>query len=83
MSYGAEQSLLDYKEGNELFSYQWNDLEAHTVTLPTADRDFCLDWCLDSGASCHFCNDSTKFMSMKKCNISISTVLGTLLCNLL
>ena len=45
----------------------------HTATLPTEDRDFSLDWCLDSGASCHFCNDSTKFMSMKKCNISVST----------
>ena len=73
MSHGAAQSLLDYKGGNWLFSHDKDDLEIHTVSLPTADRDFCLDWCLDSGASCHFCNDSTKFMSMKKCNISIST----------
>ena len=73
MSHGAAQSLLEYKNGNWLFSYEREDLEVHTVTHPTADRDFCLDWCLDSGASCHFCNDSTKFMSMRKCNISIST----------
>ena len=73
MSHGAAQSLLDYKQGNWLFSYQLDDLEVHTATLPTEDRDFSLDWCLDSGASCHFCNDSTKFMSMKKCNISVST----------
>ena len=49
------------------------DLEAHIATTPSADRDISLDWLLDSGASCHFCNDSTKFVSMKKCNISIST----------
>jgi hypothetical protein len=73
MSHGAAQSLLDYKQGNWLFSYQLDDLEVHTATLSTEDRDFSLDWCLDSGASCHFCNDSTKFMSMKKCNISVST----------
>ena len=68
-----QKSLLEYKQGNWLFSDQLDDLEVHTATLPTEDRDFSLDWCLDSGASCHFCNDSTKFMSMKKCNISVST----------
>jgi len=73
MSHGAAQSLLDYKQGNWLFSYQLDDLEVYTATLPTEDRDFSLDLCMDSGASCHFCNDSTKFMSMKKCNISVST----------
>ena len=43
--------------------------------LPVADHDFCLDWCLDrldSGASRHLYNDSTKFVFMKKCNISSS-----------
>ena len=49
------------------------DLEAHVATTSSADRDISLDWCLDSGASCHFCNDSSKFVSMKKCNVSIST----------
>ncbi len=60
MYHGAAQSFLDYKQGNWLFSYQLDDLEVHTATFPTEDRDFSLDWCLDSGASCHFCNDSTK-----------------------
>ncbi len=73
MSYGAAQSLLEYKEGNWPFSYKKDDLEVHVATLPTEDRDFSLNWCLDSGASCHFCNESTKLMSMKKCNISVST----------
>ena len=35
------------------------DLEGHMATLPIADHDFCLDWCFDSGASRHFCNDTT------------------------
>ena len=73
LSERTAESLLRYKNGNWLFSYQIRDLEVHVAALPNADRDFCLDWCLDSGASCHFCNDSTKFVSMKKCNISIST----------
>jgi hypothetical protein len=60
MSHGAAQSLLDYKQGNWLFSYQRDDLEAHVATLPTEDSDFSLVWCLDSGVSCHFCNYSTK-----------------------
>ena len=61
------------KNGSWLFSYEISELEALAVTLPSADRDIELDWILDSGASCHFCNDSLKFISMKKCNISIST----------
>jgi hypothetical protein len=80
MSHGAAQSLLDYKQGNWLFSYQLDDLEVHTATLPTEDRDFSLDWCLDSGASCHFCNDSTKFMSRKKCNFSVVSFVGFCSC---
>ena len=43
------------------------------ATTRSADRDISLDWCLDSGASCHFCNDSSKFVSMRKCNVSVST----------
>ncbi len=64
MSHAAAQSLLDYKGGNWLFSYHRDDVLVHTVSLPTADRDFCPDWCLDPGAACHFCTDSTKFMSI-------------------
>ena len=73
MSTTAAESLMQHKDGNWLFSYQQKDLEVHVATLPPADRDYSLDWCLDSGASRHFCNDSTRFVSMKKCNISIST----------
>ena len=73
MSENAAKSLLQYKNGNWHFSYQQKDLEVHVATLPNSDRDFSMDWCLDSGASRHFCNDSTRFVSMKKCNISIST----------
>ena len=43
MSYGAAKSLLEYKQGNWLFSDQLDDLEVHTATLPTEDRDFSLD----------------------------------------
>ncbi len=43
------------------------------ATTRSADRDISLDWCLDSGASCHPCNDSSKFVSMWKCNVSVST----------
>ncbi len=43
------------------------------ATTRSADRDMSLDWCLDSGASCHFCNNSFKFVSMRKCNVSVST----------
>ena len=73
MSYQAAESMLEYKNGSWLFSYEISELKALAVTLPSADRDIELDWILDSGASCHFCNDSSKFISMKKCNISIST----------
>ena len=73
MSFQAAESMLNYKNGSWLFSYQVSDLEAHVATLPSADHNVSLDWILDSGASCHFCNDSSKFITMKKCNISIST----------
>ena len=73
MSYHAAESMLAYKGGNWLFSFEISELEAHAVTLPSADRDMEMDWILNSGASCHFCNDSSKFISMRKCNVSIST----------
>ena len=73
LSEQAAESLLQFKNGAWLLSYQRNDLEAHVAATPSADHDVSLDWCLDSGASCHFCNDSSKFVSMKKCNVSIST----------
>ena len=69
----AAESLLQYKNGSWLLAHQRDDLEAHVVTTRSADRDITLDWCFNSGASCHFCNDSSKFVSMKKCNISVST----------
>ena len=69
----AAESLLQFKNGAWLLSYQRMDLEAHVATTSSADRAISRDWCLDSGASCHFCNDSSKFVSLKKCNVSIST----------
>jgi len=62
MSYQAGESMLAYKSGNWLFSSQFSALEAHAVTLPSADLDIDLDWVLYSGASCHFCNDSSRFI---------------------
>jgi hypothetical protein len=61
---------LQYKNGSWLLPYQQEDLEAHVATTRSqaADHDISLDWCLDSGASCHFCNDSSKFVSMRKCS---------------
>ena len=44
MSESAAESLLQYKDGNWLFSYQQKDLEVHAATLPNADRDYSLDW---------------------------------------
>jgi hypothetical protein len=73
LSEQAAESLLQYKNGSWLLPYQRDDLEAHVATTRSADRDISLDWCLDSGASCHFCNDSSKFVSMRKCNVSVST----------
>ena len=73
MSAQAAESLLEYKGGSWLLPDQRVVLEAHVATTSSADRDISLDWCLDSGASCHFCNDSSKFVSMKKCNVSVST----------
>ena len=73
MSYHAAESMLAYKGGNWLFSFEISELEARAVTLPSADCKMELDWILDSGASYHFCNDSSKFISMKKCNVSFST----------
>ena len=72
MSYQAVESMLEYKNGYWLFSLEISELEVHAV-ICSADRDIELDWILYSGASCHFCNDSSKFISMKKCNIPIST----------
>ena len=34
---------------------------------------FSLSWVVDSGASCHICNDSSLFVNLKPCNIKIST----------
>jgi hypothetical protein len=73
LSEHAAESLLQFKNGAWLLSYQRMDLEAHVATTSSADRAISRDWCLDSGASCHFCNDSSKFVSLKKCNVSIST----------
>ena len=73
LSEQAAESLLQYKNGSWLLPCQREDLEAHVATTRSADRDISLDWCLDSGASCHFCNDSSKFVSMRKCNVSVST----------
>ena len=43
MSENAAKSLLQYKNGNWLFSYQQKDLEVHVATLPNSDRDFSMD----------------------------------------
>ena len=43
MSYHAAESMLAYKGGNWLFSFEISELEAHAVTLPSADRDMELD----------------------------------------
>jgi hypothetical protein len=52
-------------------------LEARVQVAMTSEekRKWRLEWILDSGASCHFCNDASKFVSLKKkkCNITIST----------
>ena len=34
---------------------------------------FSLCWVVDSGASCHICNDSSLFVNLKPCNVKIST----------
>jgi len=34
---------------------------------------FVLSWIVDSGASCHICNDSSLFVNLKPCNVKIST----------
>ena len=34
---------------------------------------FRLSWLLDSGASCHLCNDAHQFINLKPCNVKIST----------
>ena len=64
----------------QLFYFEISEIEVHAVMLPSADRDVVLKWILNSGASCHFCNNSSKFISMKKCNtvrdISISTTVA-------
>ncbi len=72
LSEQADESLLQYKK-RVLLPCQREALEAHVATTRSADRDISLDWCLDSGASCHFCNDPSKFVSMRKWNVSVST----------
>ncbi len=60
------------KKGSWRLPYQLEDLEARVATTRSADRDVSLDWnvewILDSGALCHFCYDSSKFV--KKCFVS-------------
>jgi hypothetical protein len=34
---------------------------------------FQLCWVIDSGASCHLCNDAHRFVNLKPCNVKIST----------
>ena len=43
MSYHATESMLAYKGGNWLISFEISELDAHAVTLPSADRDMELD----------------------------------------
>ena len=38
MSYQAAESMLEYKNGSWLFSYVIFELEAHAITLPSADQ---------------------------------------------
>ena len=73
LSHSAAEAVLNYKGGNWLFADQRSDLEAHVATTSGEERVWSLEWILDSGASCHFCNDASKFVSLTKCNITIST----------
>jgi hypothetical protein len=57
------------------YDFQREDLSAFVCAVSTnkSDVEGFLDWLADTGASCHFCNDASRFVSMRKCDISIKT----------
>ena len=67
LSYSSNGIFLSSSEQKELFAMV---CAADNII----DEEGSLEWLLDSGASCSVCYDSSKFMSLKKCDLTVSTV---------
>ena len=59
-------------------NFEVNMLNASALSSTTAHAvgnhgPFRLSWLIDSGASCHLCNDAHQFVNLKPCSVKIST----------
>ena len=61
-------------ESSQLPWYSQNSskVEAHAVTVGNDSKPGQLQWCVDSGASCHFSNNPMAFVSMKSTKVDIT-----------
>ena len=50
-----------------------NAADNHTAKTVGNHSPWILNWIVDSGASCHICNDSSCFVNLQPCNVKIST----------
>ena len=50
-----------------------NATDNHVTQAVGNHSPFILVWIVDSGASCHICNDSSLFVNLKSCYVKIST----------
>ena len=50
-----------------------NAADNHTAQTVGNHSPWILNWIVDSGASCHICNDSSCFVNLQPCNVKIST----------
>jgi hypothetical protein len=57
------EALMTTDHGNRMAQAVGNHHDSH----------FSLCWVVDSGASCHICNNSSLFVNLKPCNVKIST----------
>jgi hypothetical protein len=62
------------RHSNSSFEALLTNASGNRVTQNVGNHNpFSLSWVVDSGASCHICNDSSLFVNLKPCNVKIST----------
>ena len=62
------------RHSNSTFEVLMTNVSGSRVAQAVGNHSpFSLSWVVDSGASCHICNDSSLFVNLKPCNVKIST----------
>ncbi len=62
------------RHSNSTFEVLMTNVSGSSMAQAVGNHSpFSLSWVVDSGASCHICNDSSLFVNLKPCNVKIST----------